>query len=271
MLLFRKLASVDPDAINLFKNVIASVLLLLTMAATGVGFDWQRSSHDWILLGVSGVLGLAIADTLFLAGLRRIDASIAAVTDCVYSPCVIIVSMVWLGERLRVGIWIGAPLVVIGLVLVSLRSKLSKPPDGAGVALALAGVVTTAVGVVLAKPALDNSALVEATTVRLLFGSAGVFLFQLVTGRVKTGLVLFKPQPIWRHAIPATLLGTYVSMLLWLGGMKYGTPSRTALLNQMGAIFVLVLSRFLLGEAVPRRRWLGAGVAISGVVLVLAL
>ena len=271
VLLFRKLASIDPDAVNLFKNATASVLLLLTMAITGTGFDVSRSLTDWLTLAASGLLGLAIADTLFLAGLRRIDASIAAVTDCIYSPSVIVVSTLWLGEQLRVGVWVGGPLVIAGLVLVSLRSRLSKPPDGVGVALALAGVVTTAVGVVLAKPVLDKSSLVEATTVRLLFGSLGVFLFQIASGRVKSGLVLFKPQPIWRHAIPATLLGTYVSMLLWLGGMKYGTPSRTALLNQMGAIFVLLLSRFLLGEAVPRRRWAGALIAVSGVVAVLAL
>jgi drug/metabolite transporter (DMT)-like permease len=264
VLLFRKLASIDADAVNLFKNTTASVLLLITMAVMGVGFDTSRSATDWFILGASGILGLAIADTLFLAGLRRIDASIAAVTDCVYSPSVILVSTLWLGEKLRVGIWVGGPLVVIGLVLVSLRSKLSKPPDGVG-------VVTTAVGVVLAKPVLDKSSLVEATTVRLLFGSVGVFLFQIASGRVKSGLVLFKPQPIWRHAIPAVLLGTYVSMLLWLGGMKYGTPSRTALLNQMGAIFVLLFSRFLLGEAVPRRRWAGAIVAVSGVIAVLVL
>ncbi len=274
VLLFRRLSGLDPDAVNLFKNVGASVLLLLTMAATGTRFDTQRSLTDWVLLGVSGVLGLAIADTLFLAGLRRIDASIAAVTDCAYSPSVILVSAVWLGEALRLGVWFGGPLVVLGLVLVSLRPPLTattKPPDRIGVLLAVAGVVTTAVGVVLAKPALDKSSLIEATTVRLLFGAGGLFLLQLLFGRAKRGVALFRPQPIWTIAIPATLLGTYISMLLWLGGMKYGTPSRTSLLNQAGAIFVLLLSRFVLGEVVPLRRWAGAGIAAIGVALVLAL
>jgi drug/metabolite transporter (DMT)-like permease len=66
----------------------------------------------------------------------------------------------------------------------------------------------------------------------------------------------------------ATFFGTYVSMILWLGGMKYGTASRAALLNQMGAIFVLVLSR-VSGEAVPARRWIGAAIAVSGVAVIL--
>ena len=71
-------------------------------------------------------------------------------------------------------------------------------------------------------------------------------------------------------AIPGALLGTYVAMILWLGGMKYGTASRAALLNQSATIFVLVLSR-IAGEVVPARRWLGAAIAVGGVLAVLLL
>ncbi|MBL8741265.1 MAG: hypothetical protein JNK04_09230, partial [Myxococcales bacterium] len=55
VLLFRKLASIDPDAVNLFKNATASVLLLLTMAITGTGFDVSRSLTDWLTLAASGL------------------------------------------------------------------------------------------------------------------------------------------------------------------------------------------------------------------------
>lgn len=57
-------------------------------------------------------------------------------------------------------------------------------------------------------------------------------------------------------------------MIFWLGGMKYGTASRAALLNQSGAIWVLVLSRFA-GEVIPMRRWAGAAIALAGVFVVL--
>jgi drug/metabolite transporter (DMT)-like permease len=264
VLLFRRVEGVSAAALNLFKNVVATVLLLATMAAMGVHFDTSRSLHDWLALAGSGVLGLAVADTLFLSGLQRIDASIAAVTDCAYSPTVLVLSAIWLGETLGGRVLAGAPLVMLGLFVVSWQRPGSARVDRRGVGLALMGVTTTAFGIVLAKPALDHSSLIEATTVRLLAGSIGLFLWQLVTRRTRDGLALFRPQPAWRAAIPATLLGTYVAMILWLGGMKYGTASRSALLNQMGAIFVLVLSRFA-GEIVPKRRWFGALMAVSGV------
>jgi drug/metabolite transporter (DMT)-like permease len=274
--LFRKLGAVEPAALNLFKNTVALVLLSVTMLASSVPFDTGRSPSDWAMLLGSGVLGLAIADTMFLAGLRRIDASIAAVCDCAYSPTVVLLSATFLGERLGGGLLLGGGLVVVGLFVVSSRSRpstddASASPNGVdlgGVLLATGGVVTTALGVVLAKPVLDRSSVLEATTLRLAAGTVSLFASQVAIGRAREALVLFRPQIGWRVAIPATLLGTYVSMLLWLGGMKYGTASRTALLNQMGAIFVLVLSRFA-GEVVPLRRWVGAGVAVLGVCVVL--
>ncbi|MBK6529396.1 MAG: DMT family transporter [Deltaproteobacteria bacterium] len=215
-----------PVSLNLFKNAVATVLLLLTMALAGLHFDAHRSALDWLCLIGSGVLGLAVADSLFLAGLRRVDASVAAVADCAYSPTVILISTLWLSEVPRPGFLWGAPLVLVGLLLVVWQSRGEVKVDPRGLALVLGGVMTTAVGVVLAKPALGRSGLVEATTIRLLAGSAALLAVQLARGKGREALALFKPQPAWRVAVPATVLATYVSMLLWLGGMKYGTASR---------------------------------------------
>lgn len=270
VLLFRRLKDVSAPALNLFKNTIATVLLGLTMLALGLRIDTGRSLEDWLALIGSGVLGLAVADSLFFAGLRRIDASVAAVTDCAYSPTVLLLSALWLGEAMSGSLIAGGSLVVLGLLVVSWRSKNALVRvDGGGVLLAIAGVTLTAVGVVLAKSALDRSGLIEATTVRLVAGTTSLAIFQLATGKWRESVVLFRPQRLWRYAIPGTLLGTYLSMILWLGGMKYGTASRAALLNQMGAVFALVLSR-LSGEQVPPRRWIGAGIAVAGVAVVVA-
>ncbi len=270
---FRRLRHVDPAALNLFKNTLASGLLILTMAALGMPLQLDRSGADWAGLVLSGVLGLAVADTLFFAGLQRIDASVAAVTDCAYSPTVLLLSALFLGEAMRPSLLIGAPVVVVGLLVVAWTSEKARRTsariDRVGVLLAVAGVLSTAAAVVIAQPALQRSELVEATTVRLVAGAAALFLAQLATGRIRTGLSMFRPQAAWKEAIPGTLLGTYIAMVLWLGGMKYGTASRAALLNQSAVIFVLLFSRFA-GEQVPMRRWIGAAIAVAGVIVVIA-
>ena len=267
VMLFRRLGAVHPVSLNLFKNAVAASLLLLTMAAAGLRFDAHRSALDWLRLVGSGVLGLAVADSLFLTGLRRVDAAVAAVADCAYAPTVIVLSTLFLHETPRAGFVWGAPLVLLGLLLVVWQRPGQRAVEPRALAMVLGGVVTTAVGVTLAKPALGRSNLVEATTVRLLAGATAIFVTQLARDRRREALALFTPQPAWRVAVPATVLATYVSMLLWLGGMKYGTASRAALLNQTGAVVLLVLSR-LSGERVAPRRWLGAAIAVAGVAVV---
>ncbi len=273
VLLWRRVGTQDPRALNLFKNTIASAMLCLTLLAMGRGFDMDRSNEDWLALFASAVLGLAIGDTLFFAGLQRIGASVAAVTDCAYSPVVVLLSVLFLQETPKIALLWGAPLVIAGLLVVSWQPRVlaagQVKVDRKGVLLAVAGVVATAMGVVIAKPALGRSDLVEATTVRLLFGTLSVLIWQAMTGDLGKGLGLFRPQPLWRWMLPATVAGTYISMVLWLGGIKYTQASTAALLNQMATVFLLILSRFFGGEVVPPRRWLGAGLALSGAVAIL--
>lgn len=269
LVLFQRIRGVSAVALNLFKNAVATVLLLATMLIFRLPFQTDRSVGDWLILAASGVLGLVVADTLFFSGLARLDASVAAICDCAYAPTVFLLSVIFLGERPSVAVFLGAPLVVLGLFFATASApRGDRPVDRVGVLLLVSGVASTAAGVVLAKAVLARSELVEATAVRLIVGTVVLFAVELARGRLGPALALFRPQPIWRHALPATFFGTYVAMILWLGGMRAGMASRTALLNQLGAIFALGLAR-LGGEKVPPRRWFGAALAVVGAGVVL--
>ncbi|MBM4345363.1 MAG: DMT family transporter [Deltaproteobacteria bacterium] len=271
--LFRRAGAVDAKALNIYKNVIASALLLALMAATGRSFDWQRSTGDWAALVVSAALGLSLGDTLFFLGLQRVGTSVAAVTDCTYAPTVAVLSQLILGEALQGGVLLGAPLVVAGLGLLSWQRPTpgAPPVDRTGVALCVAGVMVTATAVVVAKPALGRSDLIEATTVRLIAGTAILVVWDGFAGRLHHTAALLRPQPLWRWILPATIIGTFISMLLWMGGFKYtAEATRAALLNQMGTVFALIFAA-ISGDVIPGRRWAGAALAFAGAVTVLVV
>lgn len=269
VLLFRNVGVIDARALNLFKNAIAVLLLALTMLALGKHFDFQRSTRDWWLLILSATLGITIGDSLFFAGLQRIGANLAAITDCVYAPLVVGMSVIWLHEPVTRGLLLGAPLVAAGLVAVTWQRAGAEKVDRLGVMYAVGGVAVTAMGIVLAKPALEHSDLLEATTVRLIVAVLTLLPVQALTGRWRESMQLFEPQPLWRKLMPAVVMGPYISMILWLGGLKYAPVSRAALLNQMTTVFLLGLSRIFGGERVPRHRWFGAGLALAGALCVL--
>lgn len=275
VILFKRSEKVSALSVNLFKNVSATVLLGLTMLALGSHIPADRSAADWARIVASGVLGLAVADTLFLESLRRLGAGMMAILDCVYAPLVALFSVVMLNETLSPGFLVGAALVVGGLFAATtggaeLReaSRVAREHTGA-VLLGLSSIAIMAFAVVLAKPVLDRSELVETTFMRLAAGSAALLPWVLLRRDRREILRVFVPQPVWRHLVPAALLGTYVSMLLWLGGVKYTSASVASVLNQLSVVFTLVLARVVLHEHLSLRRIVGGAACLAGAMVVL--
>jgi len=112
VILFKKSGeTVNPIGLNLFKNVLALALILPTVWLFGQALVPSFSGHGYLLLLLSGALGIGVSDTLFFKSLNLLGAGLSAIVDCLYSPFIIGLSMVWLGERLTL-------LQVIGVVMI---------------------------------------------------------------------------------------------------------------------------------------------------------
>jgi drug/metabolite transporter (DMT)-like permease len=271
--LFRQSSAGRPIALNLFKNMLALGLLTLTMIATGTRVPLERDAGDWVRLAVSGVVGLAVADTFLFAALARLGAARLAIIDLVYAPTVVLLSWAFLGEHMRPAYFVGAAVVLVGVAIASVdRDALDREhwrsSPASGYLYGLGAIVGTALGVVLAKPVLERSDLIEVTWTRLLAGVAAQAIGLTVARAWGAVVPVFRPSPLWRTLVPATVVGTYFSLLFWLGGFKWGTASVAAVLNQMATVYILVLARVVLHEAIPVRRLVGAGIAIAGAVAI---
>ena len=275
VIFFKRSEAASAQAVNLFKNTTACVLLGATLLATGGHFPRDRSPEDWVRIIVSGVLGLAVADMLFLAALRRLGAGMMSIVDCTYAPFVVLFSVFLLGEKPGPSFVLGAALVVGGLFAASsgggdtLRQAATLARTHLGsVMLGVASIAIMALGIVIAKPVLDRSSLVETTFTRMAAGAVSLAIFVLLRrDRVETFRV-FLPQKVWINLVPAAFLGTYVSMLLWLGGMKYTSASVASVLNQLSVVFTLILARVWLHEPLTTRRMIGGGASLAGAAVI---
>lgn len=276
VVLFKRSESVSPQAINLFKNVAASTLMLATMPIFGLGIEMGRSTSDWVCLVLSGVLGIAVADTLVFMALRELGASLLAVVDCIYAPVIVTLGVVVLGESLSGSFMVGAVLVICGIAVASLSTVRHKgvalrltPSVKRGIGFGLCGIAAMAVGVILAKPVLEDGHLVEVTLVRLLAGVLGQLVWMAVVPSQRSAIRVLAPSQVWVTLLPASILGSYVAMLLWLGGFKWATASTAAVLNQLSSVFTIILARVVLKEHVSGRRALGAVAAVAGAAIIL--
>ncbi|HRO86873.1 MAG: DMT family transporter [Chiayiivirga sp.] len=291
VILYRKLVERLPAlTLNFSKNALVLLMLLplpwLLHGSTLPAFDVR----DVALSLGSGFLGIAAADTLYFVALARLGAGRMGVIGNAYSPLVIVLSVLFLGERL--GPWqvAGFALVMAGVAVIARRREPASvvvgepvpPPEPApppvdpaprshlaAVALGVASICLMAVAIVMIKPVLEARPLGWVTLLRLVGALAGLVLIAALRGQL--GLLSPRGRRVdWKLLVAAAFVGQCLSMVLWLAGYKYAPAAIAAILNETASIFIVLLAWWWLREPLGRQGVLGVALTISGVVLMLA-
>ncbi|MEL7239866.1 MAG: DMT family transporter, partial [Planctomycetota bacterium] len=138
-------ATFKPVVLNCLKGLAACVLFAITLLVMGEPvvqpiFDvpgWQL-----LLLGLSGIVGIAIGDTFYFGSLNRIGPRQASLLSLLAAPMVAVLGWWLLEETLSPTALTGITLTVIGVAWVVLEKK--RPPRaGREVAKGVAGHATT--------------------------------------------------------------------------------------------------------------------------------
>ncbi|TVQ39447.1 MAG: DMT family transporter [Wenzhouxiangella sp.] len=272
VVLFRRSGeSLPAFELNLFKNVLATGLMIPTILIFhGVGLPGY-SAGQWLVVLASGVIGIAIADTWYLRALNLMGASRTGVIGMLYSPFVIVLSILFLAESLKLVQYLGFVLVLAGILFVTWsrnRHEISSRALGQGLLFAAASVGLMAIGVVMVKPILETHEFLWTVGLRLAAGAIGMLLFVwLSRGWQRMMLHYRSPQP-WVTVVAASLLGSYVSMILWLAGYKYTDASIAAVLNETAAAFIVIFAWLFLGESLTARKLAGVTLAFAGVAII---
>ncbi|MGH8461737.1 MAG: DMT family transporter [Stenotrophobium sp.] len=274
VILFKKSGeSLAPFALNLFKNLLALVLLgitiLLLQGPALPSMPWPAL----LLILLSGVLGIAQGDTLYFHALNAIGASRMAVAQTLYSPFVIILSVLFLGEHLHPLQVAGVALVLSGITLVTyvrVRNSTSARALRRGVTHAALSVLLMAIGIVIAKPMLERYDFLWVVELRIAGGLIGMGIEILLLRRAAALAAAYRGVRHWPQIVAGAIMGSYVSMILWLAGYKYTQAYIAAVLNEMAAVFILILAVLFLRERVGKRQLSGILLAVAGVILVVS-
>ena len=264
--------TLSPLTLNLVKNVLVLGMIAPTVLLVhGPQIPALPASAIALSL-VSGVLGIALADTLYFRALNTLGAGRMGIVGNFYSPFVIVLSFVLLGERLNGLQLAGFALVSGGVLIVSSHDphkRLSRAELRRGAMLGVTAVLLMASAIVMVKRILEVQPLLWIVLLRLIGGVVGM-------------LVLFawrrEPLPIpgrgihlrWPLLVLAAFLGQYVSMVLWMAGYKYTEASVAAVLNETASVFIVLLAALFLREGLDARRLAGVTCTLSGVACMLA-
>ena len=269
---------VHPVALNLFKNTLGAILIGITLIIIGEplinpGFVTRE---DYIRLIASAIIGMGLADIIFLHSLNIIGAGISALVDTVYSPFVILFAYFLLDEQLSIIQFVGGGLIITAILFASInlnhipvdRSRLKY-----GIMLSIIAIAMMAFAIVLIKPVLnkfqgDMGKQLWFAGFRLIPG----FIIPLIIFTYKsrnTDLISpFKDKKIWPYLMIATFFSTYLGMSAWIIGMSLTKTSIASILNQTATIFILIFARVFLNEPITKRRVFAILIAMEGAYLV---
>jgi drug/metabolite transporter (DMT)-like permease len=271
VILFKKSGeSVPPFALNVYRASVSLVLVLATMLAMREPLISGAPFKDYMLLFLSGIIGIAISDTLFHRSLNIVGAGVTAIVDCLYSPFVVIIAFLAIGER--IGPWqVAGMFLIIGGIFVAARHD---PPPGTtrrqlvkGVLWGVLAMLTLAVGIVIAKPVLNRSSVLWASAMRLVGCVAVMLPVGLLTRGRRDVVSAFTPSASWKFTLSAAVVA-YIALIMWIAGMKYTLAGIAAILNQSNTIYVLIFASIFLREPFSRRKLAAAAIAMAGILMV---
>ena len=272
VIIYKRLGeTITPTRLNLSKNLLALFLLVPSVLLFG-GPPPQLSGADLAITLVSGLLGIALADSLYLTALNQLGAARMGILGNFFSPFVIVLSFLFLGERLGPLQMLGFALVSGGVLVVSVRRSEVAAERRAlrrGLALGVGSILLMAIAIVLVKRVLETQPLIWMVALRVAGGVGGLLLLFALRRQSPWPTPAERARIHWPILLFGVFVGQYLSMVLWLGGNKYTSASVAAILNETNSVFIVLLAALFLHEPLSRTKLLGVALTLSGVACML--
>ena len=274
-ILFKRIGeSMSPLAMTLTKAVVSVVLL--GIALLFLGFS-RMTAHDLGMLTASGLIGIAVGDTLFFAALQHLGPQTLVVLMMVGQVVTALLALAFLGERPSAAAWGGIACVLVGVMIV-LWANLSGEPQRSrkrGIVLGLLSVGCMSVSVILAKQGLDSGAAtqdtmqetMQGTCVRMLAGALGIALYGLLTGQLRAWALEGRNARLAGSFLFAVCVVTFGGFWLSLLAIRHVDVAIANTLNSLEPVFVLPLAAIFLKEKITPLQIVGTLAALGGVIV----
>lgn len=257
--------------VNIIRLFIAIILIsLYTTFFRGMPFPTDASTHAWIWLSISGVIGFVIGDLLLFESLVRNGSRITMLIMASVPLIVSILSYFVLNELMTINQIIGMLITIIGIVLVIIKKDhssgqmiLSHPIKN--LLFPVGGAIGQATGLILSKFGMANYDPIASTQIRIIAAIIGfslVFTLRRDWYKVKTALLNI---PAMKYITIGSFFGPTLGVSLSLIAVKNTNPGIASILMSLSPIIIIPFAIFYLKERMDFKEILGAFIAVFGV------
>lgn len=246
----------DPIGVLFLRFAVAGTVLAVLMAVRGERWPRGRNLAGLVALGGLGYVGQSLA---FFTGLTYASAGLMALLLYLFPAIVVVLSVVFLHERLSGAKVVALALALLGSILTVGAARAGQP---LGVALGVTAAVIYSFYIVVGSQVTPRAGVIPASTVVILT-AATVFGLLSVAVRPAFPGGLSGVAAILGLALVATVvaIGTFFAGLARLG------PSDTSTLSTLEPVVTVVLAAVLLGESITLLQITGGALILGAVVL----
>ena len=267
---------IDVLSLSALRLCVASLLLFAVISLSGRITEFINTPlMPLVYVIISGIIGLAVGDTVFIKSLSYLDVSRAfPIAQCAYPVFTMLLAVSLLGESFTWVTGLGTFLVLLGIYLITSTWKASGINstsgriNGKGIVLALiAGIVWAVATVTLKLGVMDMDPLV-AGAIRI--SSAAIVLLSFALSQRKRGALQLRKygSPSLALALTSGFISPGMGMVFFIIAIQLLGAGKTAVLSATSPLFLLPFSVFILKERLTRLTLIGIFTGVTGICLV---
>ena len=270
----KRVGSLSLNLIRLCIGFAFLAVFLVLYRGTPLPFD--ATSHQWVWLSISGVIGFTLGDFLLFKGFILIGSRVSMLIMALVPPLTALIGWAVMGEKLSPANFLGMALVVGGISSVVVdrspnygQVKLSRPLRG--ILAAFGGAVGQAVGLVLSKYGMDDYDAFAATQIRIIAGTAGFGVVVSVMGLWRRVGSALRDKTAMGTMSLGSFFGPFLGVSFSLLAVKHTATGIAATIMAIVPVLIIAPSVLLFKEKVTPREIAGAMVAVAGVAVLFLL
>lgn len=266
--IFERIGKVMPYAgITFLKSLFSAILMFLLVVT--IGNFKTISIHDAIILIGSGIIGIAIGDTLFFKSLLDLGAKVQVLYFMLGQVVTMLLSFLLLGDVLSIEEYIGATILLFGIVVVTWGKQEDHPNKIRGIIGGFLSILCFSVSTIMIKYTDEQIDVVSASFYRMLAGTVIMMLVGTTTHNINSWIKPLKSKKLLTLFLLNVFVITVGGFILSMYAIKTISVSLASILSTTEPVFVLLLAFLINHERVSRRELAGAIITIVGLLIIM--
>ena len=239
------------------------VLLIFTGGLHDIGI-WEFS-----FLALSGIIGISLGDSLFFKSLQDLGAKVQVIFFLLGQIFTMILSLLLLGELLSLEQYIGAVVLLTGIVIVIWGKQDNHPNKVRGIVCGLLSILCFSVSAIMVKMAIAEVEVITATFYRMLFGTIFTLGFGVVGKQLPSWIKPLKDKRLLILFILNVFVITYGGFLLSMVAVKLISVSLVSVLGTTEPVFVLLFAYLINKDKIAKQEVIGTMITLIGLFIII--